>query len=40
MSKKRRQYSPEFKSKIAIVAVRGDKTAVAWWLTSLSRAIK
>jgi len=27
MSKKRRQYSPEFKSKIAIAAVRGDKTA-------------
>ncbi len=27
MSKKRRQYSPEFKSKIAIAAIRGDKTA-------------
>ena len=26
MSKKRRQYSAEFKSKIAIAAVRGDKT--------------
>ena len=26
MSKKRRQYSPEFKSKIALAAVRGDKT--------------
>ena len=26
MSKKRRQYSPDFKSKIAIAAVRGDKT--------------
>ena len=26
MSKKRKQYSPEFKSKIAIAAVRGDKT--------------
>jgi transposase-like protein len=27
MSRKRRQYSPEFKSKIAIAAIRGDKTA-------------
>ena len=27
MSKKRRQYSPEFKSKIAIACIRGDKTA-------------
>lgn len=26
MSRKRRQYSPEFKSKIAIAAVRGEKT--------------
>jgi len=27
MSKKRRQYSPEFKSKVAIAAIRGEKTA-------------
>jgi len=27
MSKKRRQYSPEFKAKIALAAIRGDKTA-------------
>ncbi|MGB7415838.1 MAG: transposase [Thermosynechococcaceae cyanobacterium] len=27
MSKKRRQYSPEFKSKIAIACIRGDKTS-------------
>ncbi|MBE9077769.1 transposase [Romeria aff. gracilis LEGE 07310] len=26
MSRKRRQYSPEFKAKIAIAALRGDKT--------------
>ncbi|MEO0565432.1 MAG: transposase [Chloroflexota bacterium] len=27
MSKKRRQYSAEFKAKIAIAAIRGEKTA-------------
>jgi transposase len=27
MSRKRRQYSPEFKAKLAIAALRGDKTA-------------
>jgi transposase-like protein len=27
MSNKRRQYSPEFKSKIALAALRGEKTA-------------
>ena len=26
MSRKRKQYSPEFKSKIAIACIRGDKT--------------
>ena len=26
MSKKRRQYSPEFKAKVAIACIRGDKT--------------
>jgi len=26
MSKKRRNHSPEFKSKVAIVAVKGDQT--------------
>jgi transposase-like protein len=27
MSKKRRQYSPEFKAKVAIACIRGEKTA-------------
>ncbi|MEL6780557.1 MAG: transposase, partial [Cyanobacteria bacterium J06597_16] len=26
MSRKRKQYSPEFKAKVALAAIRGDKT--------------